>query len=107
MNILNIIAAPTWAAILSTAQGLGSMLDLPAWQTTLTASAPPDDFAELGHIFKVESTKPEYELNSHTLPKQILQMAYLKLFIPLITDYVGTGQDSIHRWTQVSKEYLR
>ena len=47
---------------------------------------PPvsDDFDELGHIFKAEMTKPEYELNARTLPKQILQMAYLKLFIPLM-----------------------
>ena len=83
VNIPNIIAAPNWAAILSAAQGSGSTLDLPALKTTLTASAPPDDFAELGHIFKVESTKPEYKLNLRMLPKQILQMAYLKLFIPL------------------------
>ena len=83
VNIPNIIAAPNWTVILSAAQGSGSMLDLPALQTTLTASTPPDDFAELGHIFKVVTMKPEYELNSRTLPKQILQMAYVKLFIPL------------------------
>ena len=83
VDIPNIITAPNWTAILSAVQGSGPPLDLLALQTALTASTLLDDFAELGHIFKAESMKPEYELNLRTLPKQILQMVYLKLFIPL------------------------
>ena len=42
-----------------------------------------NDFETLGHIFKLDSVWVEYSLNSHSLPKPILQMAYLCLFVLL------------------------
>ena len=39
----------------------------------------PSDFMKLGHIFKLDSVKPEYSMNSRAIPDPILQMAYLKL----------------------------
>ena len=44
---------------------------------------PSDDFSDLRHIFKLDATKLTYELNMRPIPKPILQMAYLRLFIPL------------------------
>ena len=43
----------------------------------------PSDLTKLGHIFKLNSVKPEYSMNSQAIPDPILQMAYLKLFISL------------------------
>ena len=42
----------------------------------------PSDLSKLGHIFKLDSVKPEYTMNTRAIPDLILQMAYLKLFIP-------------------------
>ena len=52
-------------------------------QPAVDAGNLGDDFSNLGHIFKADAVKPEYELNARLIPNPILQMAYLKLFIPL------------------------
>ena len=54
----------------------------------------PDNFSNLGHIFETNDLKPEYLLNACSILKPILQMAYLKLYIPL-SMFTTTALDKI------------
>ena len=42
-----------------------------------------NDLASLGYIFRQDSYKPEYTMDKRVIPNPILQMAFLKLYIPL------------------------
>ena len=43
-----------------------------------------DDLASIGYIFRHDSCKPEYTMDAHMILNPILQMAFLKLYIPLL-----------------------
>jgi len=66
-----------WTAIINAAHNPGNA-------TLMNGQGfQPDDLPVDGHIFRAEAMKPEYQMNVHSIPKPILQMAYLHLFIPL------------------------
>ncbi len=72
-----------WTNVLNAAQGPVAP-GLPTAPTgPVDSLGTADDFSNLGHIFKLSSVKPEYEMNTCPIPNAILQMAYSKLFVPL------------------------
>ena len=75
------IPAINWPAVINAMQGTAECGPFP--QQAVNVGNLGDDFTNLGHIFKADAIKPEYELNVRPIPNPILQMAYLKLFIPL------------------------
>ena len=54
-----------------------------------------DKLANSGFIFRQDSCKPEYTMDTCTIPNPILQMAFLKLYIPLSL-LTTTAIDKIH-----------
>ena len=70
-----------WPAMINAVQGAAEHGSFPQQGTIIGNFG--DEFTNMGHIFKADAIKPEYELNARTILKPILQMAYLKLFIPL------------------------
>ena len=56
------ILAINWPAVINATQGTGERGPFP--QQAMNVGNLGDDFTNLGHIFKADAVKPEYQLNA-------------------------------------------